>query len=401
MDTLFGEIIESLKKPETGGDVFSLGKKDPIAYAKKIGVKMRDEILLAKRYHLSSDFSKSATLLAYNVQDPVADLIEKARVPFESMWVEWSLQARLEAIGLEIDPNAPRFGGVMIKRIKNSPSHFMITTVATVTDPKRGVFVDWCPVSIEVVLTKPIDYQHKLSQVKYFKYPLLEFNKGIDLPSGFDENEFAYFFLRASLIGGKTELEELDYDLKLAKIADYATHCITPFYGENYYNAIKNESIDSDIRRMMVKTIGEIVSLQAGLYRFVLSVLALLNDKDYIQVSPIKPGASRPGLSGKPKLQPNYNFVTMTAPHNVFIRDKQGNSEAKREMIRHEVTGTWVNLHRTGEESCEHAFANMDETGNRKICMLCGRKKTWRREHERGNIELGFKPRTARLVLDH
>lgn len=90
----------------------------------------------------------------------------------------------------------------------------------------------------------------------------------------------------------------------------------------------------------------------------------------------------------------------MTAPHEVFIMNRQGQSEAKREVIRHEVTGTWVNYHRTGKDDCEHAYANLDDTGNKKICMLCGRKKTWRREHERGNIELGFKKRQARIVLD-
>lgn len=81
MDTLFGQIVEILKNPVLGGDIFAVGKPDneKMAFAKKIGIRMRDEILMAKRYHLGSEITKAATLLAYNVDDPVKDILPKVR----------------------------------------------------------------------------------------------------------------------------------------------------------------------------------------------------------------------------------------------------------------------------------------------------------------------------------
>jgi hypothetical protein len=409
MDTLFGQIIETLKNPESGGDVYAVGqeKVNAKAFSKKLGIKMRDEILIAKRYHLGSDITRSAALLAFNIEDPIKDIIGKARLPFESIWIEFPTKDKLAAFGLEVSPNAREFHGALIKRINNSPSNFTITPVGKSNMAKYAGrdFVDWSPISIEVNSGTSIDINYRNSQEKYFRNPILTLVREKALPQELDENQFVKGFLKATLIGGKTELEELDKNKKLTEITDYAVHCLTPYFGKIYYDAIetlhkkdKDDSADK-LQFSLRKGLGYILNEQAGIFRFIISVLALLNDKEYIKLESIKPGKSRPNSLIKPKQQAIYEYVTMTVPHNVFIMNHQNLSEAKREVMRHEVTGTWVNYHRTGKNDCEHSFANLDENGNKKICMLCGRKKTWRREHERGNIELGFKQRPSRLIL--
>jgi hypothetical protein len=151
----------------------------------------------------------------------------------------------------------------------------------------------------------------------------------------------------------------------------------------------------------MKDLVAEHIAEHSGSMRFVLGALAVLNNKEYVVRSPVKPGHKRPGELIKPKLQPSYEFVSMNTPHIVFIRQIQGQHEIeqRRQRQRHEVTGTWVNYHKTGKPDCEHEFANLDDTGDRKICLLCGHKKSWRVEHQRGNIELGFKKRAARVVV--
>ena len=407
MDTLFGQIIEALKTPETGGDLFCAGQKkeDQKMFARKLGIKMRNEILLAKRYHLGSEITKAATLLSYNVDDQVKDIVEKARVPFESIWIEFPTKDKLHVFGLEIDENTPKFSGVLLKRINNSATHFTITPVSTsVFKEHKGYFVDWCPISVEVNVEHKIDDDYRSKQMQLFKPSILKLIEGKAVLKDIEEDEFVNSLMKATLLGGKTELTNMDDLSNVVVLADYATHRLTPYYGSIYYESININDIKTEysngINQPLFEALGKIPNQQSGLFRFVISVLAILNDKEYIKVESIKPGKSRPGENNKPKLQPVYDFVTMTAPHNVFIMEKQKLSEVKRECMRHEVTGTWVNYHRTGKDDCEHSFANLDISGNKKICMLCGRKKTWRREHERGNIELGFKKRQARLVLN-
>jgi hypothetical protein len=409
MDTLFGQIIEALKTPEAGGDLFSVGQKkeNQKAVARKIGIKMRDEILLAKRYHLGTEITKAAALLAYNVDDPIKEIIDKARVPFDSIWLEFPIAAKLQVFGLDIDKSAPQFSGVIIKRINSSPTHFIITPIGTSLFLEyKGHFVDWSPISIEVNLGQKIDANYRQKQMMLFKEPILKLAQGKIIPENLEEDNFVSSFMKATLLGGQTELSNIDDLKKLIALTEFATHRLTPYYGKLYYDAINinNEVTEysNGINHTLLEALGKIPNQQAGMFRFVLCALAILSEKEYIHIESIKPGKYRPDSILKAKMQPVYDFVTMTAPHDVFIMNKQkeSNMESKREVIRHEVTGTWVNYHRTGKEDCEHAFANLDVSGNRKICMLCGRKKTWRREHERGNIELGFKKRTAKIVLD-
>jgi hypothetical protein len=313
---------------------------------------MRDEILLAKRYHLSSDITKTAALLAFNVEDPIEDILKNAKVPFESIWMEFPTKDKLAAFGLETSENAREFHGVLVKRINNSPSHFMIIPVGKSTMAKYTGkdFVDWSPICIEVDTENPFSQEYIASKEKYFRHPILTLIKEKGFPPGVSENEFIKGFLKAVLIGGKTELEELNKNFLLTQITNYAVHNLTPYFGKIYYDAIetlhnKDKYTNSDkLQYTLLKGIGYLLNEQAGVYRFIISALSLINDKEYIQIEEIKPGKNRSGTLVKNKLQPVYNFVTMNVPHNVFIMKKQniGDHEAKREVIRHEVTGTWV-----------------------------------------------------------
>ena len=411
--TQIGGMIALLTAdPANGGAINAAGyatKAEARAAAQRSGIRLRDLLLTARRYHLGSDVTTSAALYGFNVEDPVKNMLNVARAPFDSVWLEWPVAAQLCAIGVVPQLDAPMFTGVLVRRVRNHSSRFMISHVHY--NANEGM-VDMGPLSVLVDTENPIDKSEfaECHQVIYdclkgrVRFALPEQPADLDIKATMEDSAIIPMefdvekVLNSTLIGGAIDNGAVKTS-GLSKLFPYATYCYTPGFYENVIKHVKDP--ESRWRSAMMDVVTEHIAEHSGSMRFVLGALAVLNNKEYVVRTPVKPGQKRPGELIKPKLQPSYEFVTMNAPHVVFIKHLQGQSgHSGRKHQRHEVTGTWVNYHKTGKADCDHEFANLDDTGDRKICLLCGRKKTWRAEHERGNIELGFKKRAARVVVE-
>ena len=411
VSTQIGSMVALLTaEPANGGAINAVGhetRAEAKAVAHRSGVHLRDLLLSARRYHLGTDVTTTAALYGFNVQDPIKNMLNGARVPFDSVWIEWPVAAQLMAVGVDPAPDVPRFAGVLIRRVRGHASRFMISHVHYSED--QGM-VDMGPLSILVDTETPID-KSAFAECHALIYECLKGRVAFAVPE-----QPADLDIRATM--EDTQLIPVEFDVQkvlnstliggtlggnltgsgLSQLFPYATYCFTPGFYENIVKHVKDP--ESKWHSAMKDVMTEHIAEHSGSMRFVLGALAVLNDKQYVTRTPVKPGQKRPGELIKPKLQPSYEFVSMNAPHVVFIRQLQGqHGHSGRQHMRHEVTGTWVNYHKTGKADCDHEFANLDDTGDRKICLLCGRKKSWRAEHERGNIELGFKKRAARVVV--
>lgn len=412
--THIGRILKVLQEtPEAGGTVAGLvrrNKAEEMKFKRQAGVRLHDQLAVARRYHLSTDFTAIAATYGFNVDDPIGNMLNMARPPFDNTWIEWPVPAQLKALGIEPVLFGPEFAGVLVKKVPGHATRFMISMVGY--DPDLHVnSVDMLPFSVLYDTEKPLS-DEEIAVSHDFIYHCIKDDVRISEPASKLFVECGKDFsiravLEATLIGGKISFGALPKPEPMPDIRSvlpYATYCLTPG-SERYVEIVSSKNPDFDeIRPIIKKVVSQQFREFAGIFRFVVGVLALLNTKEYVRKETIKPGKKRPGEELAPKPQPQYEFVTTHAPHVVILRHIQGKNadDDKRQSPKlHDVEGTWVTYHKTGKDDCHHVFEKLDVEGNRKICVLCGRKKSYRSPHERGNAERGVMPHKARIVLDH
>lgn len=414
MATFVGEMLSILKSPARGGYSALYGQEPKdVSTVVNTGTKLRDNLLTAKRYHLSSATAKAAAMYAFNVNDPVNDILRLARAPFSNMWIEWPLAAQHDGVGAVPAPDAPLFAGNLVQQDSKNPNRYWLTSVGIAESNgqvQSEVFVS--PVSIVYDVLEPINDGEYLDDKSFVHDCIKELRliigsnnaKTGDVTVVADTHDLAVTeqVLKAALLGGSESLfDDPEYFGKLFEMTAHARWALTPYFGERFRKAMAGfVDLPDDLRYLRVYVAKRIIET-SGMFRFAVGALALLHEKKFTKVTPQAPNTLRPDEVGrKPGVRdmtPNYQFVEFNVPHTVFIRDVQGDEFEAKEKCRHEVAGHYCESHRVGDPDCSHVFTAQSPT--RQICLLCGSKRWWRKAHERGNLSLGFKERASRLVV--
>lgn len=394
---LIGEILETLDSP---GGIYITGKPN-VPNAKSLYAKLKTDLLCAHRYYLSDAATSTASMYAFNARNVEEQVVKLARPQFPLIWLEWSLSVQLNAVGIENEAESPPSRvGVLIKR-QSTPGRFLITPIATIKIPTSTKHVLICPVSILYDTGEYLgdEYNYDLDFICESLIPSLSNlakKHKIQLTK-----ELCMGLTVKSLAGGFDDSHFIEYEKKsdLAnEFGKHAVHILTPIYGAIIKEGIH---ISTNERRFLLQTvISESILENAGLFRMVSSALALINTKNYVSAAPIKPGMRNPSedkkIALKGRKNPLYDFIELKVPHTVIIQDLQGTEHEHRDRQRHMVGEHLCYRHNSGNPNCQHHFAKQSET--REICLSCGYKRWWRKDHERGNIDLGFKPKASKLV---
>ena len=155
--TLIGQALSILNtKPESAGVINSLGAENPALVAKRTGEKTRDLLLQARRFHLGSDVTRLSAMYGFNVDEPISNFLNVAKLPSEKVWIEWPVRDQLLALGIEPAHDVPDFAGALLSRVPNRPSRFMISMVNISPMDHAKFYTEVSPLSIVVDTEKPI-----------------------------------------------------------------------------------------------------------------------------------------------------------------------------------------------------------------------------------------------------
>lgn len=124
-----------------------------------------------------------------------------------------------------------------------------------------------------------------------------------------------------------------------------------------------------------------------GTARIVLAALAILSLRNH-EIVEVDTPRRKPGMIRHKNLMTPYfseSVVKLRVPETKFVRALKKIAQASRKR-RHHVIGHWAN--KGGDKACEHVWRIVDV--NHKECPLCGRKRWWRNEHDRGDASLGW-----------
>lgn len=400
MSTLIGEMIESL-----GKNPANVAVPSSTASRKKYGQKLSELLLQSHRYHLSSRTASNASSLGFSVED-IGQVMSLARPPFTHTWFEWNLADQFEPLGIATAPDAPkRVGGLVTAFSKEYPNMLLFTSI--MNHDSQGPFVS--PVSILFDPDDPLDKEdikgnrEFLAQCLQPHIRLASDDKSRTIDGETPTIEACLQILDSCLVGGALVGNQMiDETFEMVKHASYV---ITPQWGHLLMDPFVQSANRDNIERLADIFYERIIE-SSGFARFMIGALALLNTTEYVKRTTIKPTDKKPPPEALNKRRsPVYDFVEITAPHQIIIREViQSQTEDEpfephhgKKMALHEVGAHYAHSRKIGRDDCSH---NYEKTGpNRWICLNCG-KKRWRRgEYLRGNPELGVIEHKNRIVL--
>jgi hypothetical protein len=389
MSTLIGELLNILsRKPEaylpgilTGPDT------------KHQGAMIRDQLLGARRFHLSSSFSEAASKLGFEA-DKANTLLSLARAPFDLIWLEWNLADQFAGVGLIKSHDSPDRVGVLVKKF--APSQYLITSVMPVKlgSNRNSHILVVSPVSILYDTDQPLN-RDKWAHDRDIINKCVRESDVIRL-SDFDSEQIKNL-TDGCLVGGGVTVKTALADQ--TTFISHASHILTPSFSNLYLERLSDPKTSIRVSRGMAEVIAERVLEASGLLRFVTSALALMNSREYVHVQTIKPTDKKPPQTIKSNLRsPVYDFVDFIAKHEVVVRDVlvSQTHESKHVRPMHEVIGHFAQSHRVGDDSCEHQYEKRGP--NSWVCLLCTKKRWYRREHVRGDSSVGTVSNKDRLV---
>lgn len=349
---------------------------------RKLAADLKPKLRTSRRFYVTDEVTAAATTLGVEHPDILAEMLRRARLPFHTCWVEWDNQTAYAIAnhGLALHADSPARVGCLIERLHETVPHYRMLIFAG-DYPQRGApLVSMASMMIEYRLDQPIQ-----PPAVPAGYPSL--GTLAQLPDS---------YIRQCLIGSayidrgdkQREADEIAHRIALCdRLASHAVLALTP-YARPSLDRLAQASASQ--RAEIATTLRTDLLENAGVWRFVISLLALINARDYVAAeATFRQGNSRmAGGHRVPYLE--HRVVSLKLPRAIVeARVRRALAEAIPRR-RHEVIGHWKQNRHKGLPGCAHVY--VDETPTREVCVVegCGHKRWWVDEFTRGDATIGY-----------
>lgn len=180
-----------------------------------------------------------------------------------------------------------------------------------------------------------------------------------------------------------------------------ATGAVVPIPG--WYLSVENEGEDHK-SRTLVRT-DDAIPKDATTTKMIATysmardaIFLLLNQKHGVHVS--EPTMTRKGMSRGKTLTFYGRSTVSVSLHAAEELHRHFATMTRTTPRRHAVRGHFV--HRGGDRDCEHQWEKLVDrpaaAGDAWICTACDRKRSWRRDFERGDASKGYVTQTWKVT---
>lgn len=340
---------------------------------RKLGAEYKTWMRESRRYFVDDDATRSAAVLGVQHPEILLSMLRKARLPFARVWIEWNNRAQAEETGGQATESTPERIGVLLERLHEREPLYRMTVLGPLANGHAAI----CPVSVVYHLDQPVG-----ALFADDRRAILEIS------------ELSEKYMDAALVGTAysggvigTDSEEAEHRKALCEeLTKHATLVITPFVVPIVHAVLAGRIHSSEqMRDMFYMQIAE----QAGTWRMILSLLALINAQDCVATEHRDKTAGSRLVCGKPVPFLDHWTVTLKLSRKIAeARIVRAMADAIPRR-RHEVTGHWKHSRKRwpGSPDCAHAWVS--ETGMREACAICGHKRWWVNEFMRGSAEIG------------
>jgi hypothetical protein len=389
MPTLFDRLLAATYHPNQINNPNPTNKTG----AKQQAMKIRSALLSARRYDLDDDTVQAAAILGVQHPDILLAMLPRARATFPKVAFQWRQGAALEALGIE--PETPdKMTCAYIEQI-NDPTDYPNYRLSTMSflDDDRTVAVDSTAIvfSLDQPIIERLPYLHQerssLARLTGKSKEMLDRCLLGSTYSVVDEDHSKWLTPLTEITDTNViyRKQMADHRLNLCRnLASYASHTFSPFHPD--YDVILG--FPTAIMHNCATVMGINIIEFAGTWRFVITVLAMLQARKYLDHgTPASDGKRRfVGNKEVPYLQ--YHRVSLKVPRQIVVREM---IESVRESIpqpRREIEGYWRERRTKAGPKCDHI--DVSETPNRSRCIYCKRARYWTANYMRGSAEVGF-----------
>jgi hypothetical protein len=376
----------------------------------KISEALKNKIIKSRRYFVDEEVTIAASTMGVDHPESLLQILRRARIPtkVQTIYVEWFNRVAIEANDEKAHPNAPEKIGCFIESLNDTEPFYRITIVGVVgehDDPR---------LKNNAVMISPVSYLFRTDE-----YP----TKSPDLPyiinaTGFDEEWLqkacvgtAYVNSYRKLIEdmasnnmklGRDRVDGIGPHLNMAydackEFQKYCTVSLTPMTRNAILTMADKPLIQDYLKNDIVES--------AGTWRFIVSLLALMNEHEYItETRGVKQKGGNPKIiNGKIAPFIEHIVVGLKLPRkNVEqkLKDQFSNQETTPKR-GHEVDGSWRTFKSSGLRTCDHVYEYEENSDRRMRCIHenCGKLKFWTPGYKRGNFALGQIIKTRVLQL--
>lgn len=424
---------------------------EPAISHRKMADHLRGEILRAKRYILDDDVTSAAVDLGMQHPEIVLAVLKNAMAPFDSMWIEWNPQAQLEASmantglpeGYHVSGGTPSGNcGVLLRRVGDTGYRItmigecLLETLGNEGSTAGTIQYGVAPLSIYYDIHSPV-YGGQLSYAEQMVDRYTRWDGDIVRSALLAGAYVMPATLKAELLetineGKDDPIDDEDFDIESAPMSDaqaeamltevmttrmrqcdtlasHAQWVFDPVFGKPFAQRLKDgpdpldpNSMRSRYYRHAAESLELNIQEESGVFRFVISVIALMVGRDRLAAEFIQPRDKKASKFYKGRTVPflENRRVSLTVPRK--IANKRILRSLYRSMPRaqHDVEGHWKQRRKGYDVNCDHVM--VWETPKREVCAIegCGFKR-WRvDEFQRGDASIGVIKKTRVAELD-
>ena len=394
-NTILDNLIALCPKPESVAIGIENGQD-----RRKIAGRIKSLGVSSRRYLVDEETTAAASRLGVSHPEILGQVLRRARAPFDKIWLEWSLRTQLTAVGAPVYPDAPERCGVFVEKVHPTRPLYRMTEAGVYSiDSNRYGYLS--PVSIlfdcDDANAVPGDDDHLIATAVLNSMRLrgVQTSDGKNVPSSVMTPAFAQNLIDTTYLASAyqeqlddplDDQERIQRNLQCTAVSRHAKWSFTPVVSDTLPAVLKGPN--TKYRRDIEGLIQERITECSGMWRFVISLLYLLNEREYVESDETwRAGKARfTGGGFVPYLEFRRTRIKLPPPI-VIARGTRALAEGLPRR-RHEVSGHWCVSHTRGDPSCDHVYVN--ETDARQTCPLCGHKRWWRNNHERGDASLGY-----------
>lgn len=392
MRSLADSINAACANPKliTGGDPSDFGQK------KILAAKLKEKLRSSRRFFVDDEVTRAAVRLGLHHPNILLEMLHRARTPFEKVWLEWPVAAQVESsnLGQTVLEGAAERTGCFIERM--SDTGFRISAIEgpgpntnRIGVTNLSIFYDILT-PIEQAQPQLIEVGERIARLANVSFANMNRTLiGSAYHSAFDEHsdpeeqglrrkycddlsKHAAWMVNPMMAGWHRDNVAGKFDHKKFVVLDYELGRSVELRGQAAFS----------------KSLYQTFLEHSGIWRTVISMLALINAQTFTQQESYRYGKTRSqSVAGHIVPYLEHLVIKLKLPRKV-VEERMVrmlvDSIPKRQQ---EILGSFRQWHKRGDPNCNHPY--IDVTPTRKRCPLCGHAIWWVDDYLRGDATVG------------